>query len=213
MTLGEKIHRVSEARRAELSRIASDAGIPYNTLRGYTQGGKMPSASNGISLARALNVGIEWLFDDSQGWPPPAYHEAPPVTLDPWPPHGITWGDMRRLVHRYKSGQVVARVLGWIKTYQTEPEYFSSLSEDDRRQMVRDAGQLKDEKNRPWVRWYTATVLGDPYAVEAEAEQLLSDGLDPLIVGLMGGSPGDQVQLITQPRPGGASDPAADRDC
>ena len=103
MTLAEKIKRVAQYRRTDLKRVASDAGIPYNTLRGYVQAAstRIPTAPAGIALAKALDVSFLWLFGPSETWPPPLYQEPPPITIAPWPPSGISWEELALAIRLY----------------------------------------------------------------------------------------------------------------
>lgn len=101
--LREKIITVAKERRLDLVEIARRAGIPYGTLKNYTKQASpgTPSAPVGIAIAKALNVAVEWLFDDSRGLPAPPYHEPPPFAITPWPPDGITWAELRAAVRLY----------------------------------------------------------------------------------------------------------------
>ena len=76
MELAEKIPLAARLRGLSLKQVAHKTGISYNTLRGYIAHGKRPLVRTGIALAKALDVGIEWLFDDSQGPPPPPVEEG-----------------------------------------------------------------------------------------------------------------------------------------
>ena len=91
MRLGEKIVAIARQRRMDLQQVAKKAGIPYNTLRGYTKSAckRGPSAAVGLHLAQVLDVPPGWLFDDSLGLPAPP-HSHPPFPIHPWPPD-ITW--------------------------------------------------------------------------------------------------------------------------
>lgn len=52
--------------------LAAKAGVPYATLRTYLPGlARAPSVQTGIAIARALDVPVEWLFGESELWPPP----------------------------------------------------------------------------------------------------------------------------------------------
>ena len=52
--------------------VAREAGWGVGRFNNSLSAGKMPGAADGIALAFALGVRPEWLFDDRQGWPPPA---------------------------------------------------------------------------------------------------------------------------------------------
>ena len=72
MDFGEKIAALAELRGIPMKQIAANAAIAYDTLRSYTRAGadRVPSATAGIALAKALDVPTEWLFDDACGRPP-----------------------------------------------------------------------------------------------------------------------------------------------
>ncbi len=65
----EKIRRLMHGRsRAQLCR---DAGLPESMLDSLINKKQRPGVTRAIMLARALEVPVDWLFDDSQPWPPP----------------------------------------------------------------------------------------------------------------------------------------------
>ena len=100
MSCGLKILNAVRLKGLELKQLAQLAGIPYNTLRGYTQSGKLPSAPTGIALAKALNVDIEWLFDDAQAWisDPPPYLDPPPRWINEVFRGGLDWEEVGEAV-------------------------------------------------------------------------------------------------------------------
>lgn len=51
--------------------LERDIGAPEKSLDRYVRENRLPPLDYGLRLARALHVPAEWLFDDSQGWPPP----------------------------------------------------------------------------------------------------------------------------------------------
>jgi len=103
MTTAEKVLAVLRKDGLDGKRVAKAAGIPYNTLRGYIKphSQRLPTAPKGLALAKALGVSPVWLFDDSQGLPPVPYRESPPGAINPWPPDGITWEEVKAAVHLY----------------------------------------------------------------------------------------------------------------
>ena len=74
MTVGEKLKRLTEGKnRAEIARRAD---VPAQSLTNYVVRETEPSASAALKLARALEVDLAWLVDDSADWPPPKLTEA-----------------------------------------------------------------------------------------------------------------------------------------
>lgn len=74
MTVFEKVGRLTELmNRAKVSRAA---GLPPTAIDAVVNKKRMPLASNGLKIARALKVPMEWLFDDKADWPPPASEAA-----------------------------------------------------------------------------------------------------------------------------------------
>jgi transcriptional regulator with XRE-family HTH domain len=68
MTFTEKLSRlVADRNRAA---VARNAGLPPNAVSDYVNKGYTPRADTAFRLARALNVSVDWLLDDQQGWPP-----------------------------------------------------------------------------------------------------------------------------------------------
>ena len=68
MTFRDKLRRLMEDRH--YARVARRANLTAATVFNYVNGTHAPKADSALRLARALNVSIEWLLDDSQGWPP-----------------------------------------------------------------------------------------------------------------------------------------------
>ena len=154
MTLAEKIQRVAREKGLELKRVAEKAGIPYNTLRGYTAQGNIPSAPNGIALAKALDVGIEWLFDDSQGWPPPGYHEPPPFTIKHWPPNGISWEELHLAIEVYVQQRSYRSIEEMKRRIDKEPSPYPPHISMDRDEVIEEArrqhASTHEENRKVW---------------------------------------------------------------
>ncbi len=69
MSYRQKIAKLVDSRsEVELSRRA---GLPSHTLNAITKRGREPLARKAIQIARFFEVPADWLFDDSQPWPPP----------------------------------------------------------------------------------------------------------------------------------------------
>jgi hypothetical protein len=66
----EKLERLTA--KANMAKKSRDAGLPATAISNYLTKRQLPRADTGLSLARSLNVGFEWLFDDAREWPPPA---------------------------------------------------------------------------------------------------------------------------------------------
>lgn len=84
MTFTQKLARLTEDRHKV--RISRRAGLAPTTVSNYLNRGSMPGADVAFRLARALNVSVEWLLDDSQDWPP-VWVNAPEPTPSRRPRH------------------------------------------------------------------------------------------------------------------------------
>jgi len=72
MLTREKLLKLLETKRISRTEIAARVGIAYSTFRTYLdEAPRVPAADTGVLIARALDVPSDWLFDDSQDWPPP----------------------------------------------------------------------------------------------------------------------------------------------
>jgi transcriptional regulator with XRE-family HTH domain len=67
--LSEKLKEFTK-KRSQAS-IARDAGLAPSILSNYINRGSEPLASAALKLARALEVPVDWLLDDAQGFPAP----------------------------------------------------------------------------------------------------------------------------------------------
>lgn len=68
MTIQEKLYRFGETMK--LSAISRRAGLRTAAISEMIAKGGSPSAERALRLSRALGVSVEWLIDDTQGWPP-----------------------------------------------------------------------------------------------------------------------------------------------
>jgi transcriptional regulator with XRE-family HTH domain len=68
MKFREKFQRLMEDRNQ--AAVARRAGITRMAVAGYLAGAYAPRTKTAVRLARALNVEISWLIDDSATWPP-----------------------------------------------------------------------------------------------------------------------------------------------
>jgi transcriptional regulator with XRE-family HTH domain len=75
MNLHEKLERLTEDRNK--AAVSRRAGLPMNAMSDYLNKGHRPSVGKVFRIARALFVSVEWLLDDSRGWPP-VWVNAPP---------------------------------------------------------------------------------------------------------------------------------------
>jgi transcriptional regulator with XRE-family HTH domain len=71
----EKIERALIERGLTQGALERAALLPENKLSKWKAGGE-PSLSQGLRIARILDVPLAWLADDAQGWPPKTV-EAP----------------------------------------------------------------------------------------------------------------------------------------
>ena len=70
MNAGQKISRLLADRLWSQAALAQRASINPATLNAIVRG-NIPRVNNAIAIAQALNVPVDWLFDDVQDWPPP----------------------------------------------------------------------------------------------------------------------------------------------
>ena len=68
MTINEKLRALMHDRKMTV--IARRAGIKYPSLYQYVNQDAMPGAGTALRIAKAIGVEVEWLLDDTQGWPP-----------------------------------------------------------------------------------------------------------------------------------------------
>lgn len=115
MEFSEKVRRLIERDGwASLRAIAIAAGVDDSTLDRATKSGRM-SVDKAIKVAGALKVPVEWLFAPDRDWPPPPRIAAPPVAIYPWPPHGITWPEVRYAIAAYAAERAGAELRRGIK--------------------------------------------------------------------------------------------------
>jgi hypothetical protein len=102
MQIREKIARlVDRDRWRSVRSVAERAGVDDSTMTRVRNTG-VCAVGKAIAIARALDVPVDWLFDDAMDWPPPpADNAAPPIAIQPWPPLGITWPEVKLAIARY----------------------------------------------------------------------------------------------------------------
>lgn len=91
------LHLLGSKNAAALSR---SVGLHESAISNAVNSGKMPGVDKAIKIARAFGVPTDWLFDDSKDFPPPRM-EMPPVSIMPWPPHGISWQEVADAINNY----------------------------------------------------------------------------------------------------------------
>lgn len=108
MTFAEKITVLCKRKKLDLMKVAEESGINYNTLRSYLRPGsnRKPSVDRGITLAQALGVPTDWLFDDEQEMPPPVRVSPPPFQVEPWPNDGISWAEVQLALSKYSLEKI-----------------------------------------------------------------------------------------------------------
>jgi transcriptional regulator with XRE-family HTH domain len=73
VTFHEKLRRRVAQLGIKKSRAAREAGLPASTINSYLAKPKsLPRIDIAAKIAKAVNVPLEWLIDDSAGWPPPS---------------------------------------------------------------------------------------------------------------------------------------------
>jgi transcriptional regulator with XRE-family HTH domain len=72
---GSRLKTLAKERGMSLRKLSEAAGIHWNQMSRYSAGGSLPSAENLSKIARALGVGMDWLWEgDGPGFP----KEPPP---------------------------------------------------------------------------------------------------------------------------------------
>ncbi|HUO07066.1 MAG TPA: helix-turn-helix transcriptional regulator [Phycisphaerae bacterium] len=69
MKFAEKLKRLTVG--VNKAKVAREAGLPTNAVNDYIGRGYIPRLDKALKLARALNVSLEFLADDSADFPPP----------------------------------------------------------------------------------------------------------------------------------------------
>ena len=72
MTFHEKLKKLTEDRIKSVMSIR--AGLPRMAISNYLAKKQTPSCDVALRIARTLGVSVEWLIDDSRGWPPEYAH-------------------------------------------------------------------------------------------------------------------------------------------
>jgi len=70
MKFTEKLEKLTESENR--SRICRRAGLPASAISNYITNGQMPGLEPALKIAAALDVPLDWLADDSRGFPVPA---------------------------------------------------------------------------------------------------------------------------------------------
>jgi len=68
MTFTEKLRRLTEDRIK--TKICRRAGLSANAINDYVSKGYLPRIDTAVRLAKALEVSVSWLIDDTKEWPP-----------------------------------------------------------------------------------------------------------------------------------------------
>lgn len=72
MTFQEKLRRRVDELGLNMARAARLVGLPSTAISAYlAKKDSIPRADIALKIARALDVPLEWLVDDSAEWPPP----------------------------------------------------------------------------------------------------------------------------------------------
>jgi len=69
MDFWEKLSRLTADR--DKGKVSFEAGLTPRSISNYISRRQLPRADAATGIARALGVSVEWLVDDSCGWPPP----------------------------------------------------------------------------------------------------------------------------------------------
>lgn len=68
MTIPEKLKRL--AGMMSPTKLSRRTGLGLTSVHSYINGRSIPRADSALALARGLGVDVQWLLDDSRGWPP-----------------------------------------------------------------------------------------------------------------------------------------------
>jgi len=79
MKFAEKLARLCDG--LNKAKVSRDAGLPPNAVSDYINKGYLPRVDTALSLARVLNVSLDWLADDIQTWPQPSDSAANPALI------------------------------------------------------------------------------------------------------------------------------------
>ena len=71
MDIGEKIKHLRVERRLKLEDLANSADTNVSTISRLENGKRDVYASVLVRIASALEVSLDWLVDEDQGYPPP----------------------------------------------------------------------------------------------------------------------------------------------
>jgi len=89
MKPGEKIQKLLADRGWSQSQLAQRAGINCRSISHIVSDKREPRARLCIAIAAGFGVPAEWLWDDSQNWPPPgqaSFAGGPCAVADPSAP-------------------------------------------------------------------------------------------------------------------------------
>lgn len=76
MTLGHKLDMLLSQRRMKAIDLAAQLELSPSTVTRWVRDEANPTMRLGLRLARYFDVSMEWLADDSQGYPPAAASAA-----------------------------------------------------------------------------------------------------------------------------------------
>jgi transcriptional regulator with XRE-family HTH domain len=71
MDFWEKLEHAVRLRGASKQEVSAAAGLAETAISNYISKRQMPRADAAYKIAKELRVQLEWLLDDSAGWPPP----------------------------------------------------------------------------------------------------------------------------------------------
>jgi transcriptional regulator with XRE-family HTH domain len=183
MTLAEKILDLARRRGMTLRQVSQASGVPYNTLRAYTKPGSrtVPTAPNGIAIAKSLSVPTDWLFDESAGLPAPPRMEMPPFEITPWPPNLITWEKMQQVLEIWLDTFLTAGLSNFAAKHRADPSYIQNLPSSEREALLTSI--------RYYLEHASKKVLPESDRSWEEITGQLQDEIGPLMGQLMTSQP------------------------
>lgn len=79
MDVTEKLIKLTADRGK--AQVAKAAGLPKSAISNYIAKRQMPRGDNALAIARALDVPLDWLVDNTRDWPPPKAELDSPAML------------------------------------------------------------------------------------------------------------------------------------
>lgn len=123
-----------------IAKVARRAKVSPSTISNLVNRGSIPRADNALLLARALNVPLEWLVDDLQGWPPPPPNAGPLEQAQELVGTG-TWARLMRMAEKHGGlSAVLAAAVNMLVDAKT-----GAFADEFKEETVKNAPDIKVE--------------------------------------------------------------------